>query len=163
MLGRLLEAYCVHRGIDISPVGSWLLQDPAVERGVEPDEWYVLGDAPDAERPDLAIEAIWTSGGIDRLEVHRKLAVRELWVWKAGVIAVFVLRGERYVEVQASELLPALDLVQLASFVDVHPMTRAVREYRAMTRAVREYRAALSERVRADRRWGRLPGEPGAA
>jgi hypothetical protein len=29
---------------------------------------------------------IWTSGGIDKLEVYRRLRVREVWIWKSGRI-----------------------------------------------------------------------------
>jgi hypothetical protein len=34
------------------------------------------------DRPDIAIEVIWTSGGIDKLEVYRKLGVREVWYYE---------------------------------------------------------------------------------
>jgi hypothetical protein len=40
------------------------------------------------------------------------------------------LRGGRYEAIPRSEVLPGLDLGQLASFVPIRPMTRAVRAYR---------------------------------
>jgi Uma2 family endonuclease len=94
----------------------------------------VLGDVPGPERCDLAIEVIWTSGGIDKLEVYRKLGVREVWIWRRGALEVFSLRGESYVALERSELLRGIDLVELARFVDRQPMTRAVKEYRAALR-----------------------------
>ena len=95
----------------------------------------MLGDSAEPERCDLAIEVIWTSGGLNKLEIYRKLDVREVWIWKAGKIQVHALRGDRYVAVERSELLPAIDLEQLLTFVDVKPMTRAVTQYREALRA----------------------------
>jgi Uma2 family endonuclease len=135
MIGRLVEAWCLEKGIDITPYGSWTLESKESERGVEPDECYVLGDADDPERCDLAIEVIWTSGGVDKLEVYRKLKVKEVWVWKSGAIQVFSLRGETYLLHDQSALLPGIDLPELLEFIDIRPMTRAVKEYCAALRA----------------------------
>jgi Uma2 family endonuclease len=134
MIGCLVEAYCMERGIDLTPYGSWTLESKEDERGVEPDECYVLGTHPEPERPDLAIEVIWKSGSIDKLEIYRKLRVREVWVWRKGVIGVFGLRDEAYQPLSQSEAIPGIDLDQLLAFASVHPMTQAVRDYRAALR-----------------------------
>lgn len=134
MIGRLLEAWCIDRGIDVTPLGSWTLENKAAARAVEPDECYVLGDNPEAQRPELAIEVIWTSGGIGKLEIYRKLDVREVWIWKKGTLVPYALREEKFEAITRSELFPELDLELLNRFVHVHPMTRAVREYRAALR-----------------------------
>ncbi|HEU4620176.1 MAG TPA: Uma2 family endonuclease [Gammaproteobacteria bacterium] len=79
-IGRLVEAWCLERNVEFTPYGSWTLKSKRDERGAEADECYVFGPNPKAKRrPDLAIEVVWTSGGIDKLEVYRKLGVRELW------------------------------------------------------------------------------------
>lgn len=134
MIGCLVEAWCLEKGIDISPYGSWTLENKEARRGAEPDECYVIGDNPDADRPDLAIEVIWTSGGIGKLEVYRKLGVREVWIWQNGKITSYVLRRDQYEATSRSELLPDLDFDQLIEFVGVYPMTKAVRAYRAALR-----------------------------
>jgi Uma2 family endonuclease len=131
MISRLVEAFCVERGIDISPYGSWTLESKEEERGVEPDECYVLGNNPEAERPDLAIEVIWKSGAIDKLEIYRKLRVREVWIWRKGAIAVYGLQNEACHRLEQSGVIPGIDLRQLLAFASIHPMTQAVREYRA--------------------------------
>jgi len=138
MVGRLVEAWCLENDIDITPYGSWTLENEESERGVEPDECYVLGDVPEPERCDLAIEVVWTKGVVDKLEVYRKLGVRELWIWKAERLQVLSLRNERYVALERSELLPGIDLEQLLQFASIKPMTRAVREYTAALRASRK-------------------------
>jgi Uma2 family endonuclease len=131
MIGCLVEAWCLERGTEITPYGSWTHESKEADRGIEPDECYVLGDNPQPERADLAIEVEWTRGAIDKLDVYRKLGVREVWIWKREGIEVFVLAGEHYTKTDASRLLPDLDLDLLLRFIDVRPMTRAAREYRA--------------------------------
>jgi len=130
MIGRLVEAWCMETGVGITPYGSWTHESKESERGIEPDECYVLGDDPQPERCDLAIEIIWTSGSINKLEIYRKLRVREVWIWKRGAISVFKLVGEQYEAIAASELLAGIDLPELLEFIEVRPMTRAVSEYR---------------------------------
>jgi Uma2 family endonuclease len=110
-LGRLLEVWAYEVGVQLEGYGSWTLKDSKEERGAEADECYTVGRVAesDDDRPDIAIEVIWTSGGINKLEVYRKLGVREVWFFKAGKLAFFALRGERYEELAASELLPNAD------------------------------------------------------
>ncbi|MFO0610482.1 MAG: Uma2 family endonuclease [Polyangiales bacterium] len=134
LFGRLVEAYADECDIALDGYGSWTLKDEAVARGVEADECYVLGD-PEADRPDLAIEVIWTSGGLDKLDLYAPLRVREVWFWEEGRISVHVLRGGAYVEAPRSEVLPGIDLALLARFVARTDQSAAVREYRAALRA----------------------------
>jgi len=130
LIGSLVEAWCIDRGIELMPYGSWTLKERKEERGVEPDECYVFGTEARA-RPQLAIEVEWTSGGLDKLEVYKRLGVGEVWHWRKGVIQVFVLEGDGYRESERSLVLPDLDLQLLASFLDRPTLTTAVREFRA--------------------------------
>jgi Uma2 family endonuclease len=56
LIGCLVEVWCLGRGIEFSPFGSWTLESKESARGVEPDECYVFGNVTDPARPDLAIE-----------------------------------------------------------------------------------------------------------
>ncbi len=134
IIGRLVEVWCLEHGVEFGTYGSWTLESEHHSRGAEPDECYVFGDVDAAERPDLAIEVVWTTGGINKLEVYRKLGVREVWYWRRGRIQPYVLRAERYHEVARSERFPELDIDQLAGFVERTPTSRAIREYRAALR-----------------------------
>ena len=138
MIGRLVEVYCLEHDIPFSTYGSWTLQSEDRSRGAEPDECYVFGDAAsaagDAERPHLAIEVVWTSGRIDKLDIYRKLDVREVWYWRKGRIQPYGLRGERYVPLEASEVLPGLDLHLLTGFIDSATTFDAIRGYREALR-----------------------------
>jgi Uma2 family endonuclease len=131
MIGRLVEGYCMEKGIGITPYGSWTHERKEADRGIEPDECYVIGDDPEPQRSDLAIEVEWTRGAINKLEVYQQLQVEEVWVWRKKRIEIFVLREGNYTPAKASTLLPEIDLDLLVRFIEVRPMTRAVTEYRA--------------------------------
>lgn len=131
-IGCLVEAWCLEKGVEFSPYGSWTLESKETQRAVEPDECYVFGDDPVGRPPGLAIEVIWTSGGLDKLEIYRKLGVREVWVWRRGRLAVHALRGESYQEIPASEVLPGIDLNQLLSCLDHPTASQAIRAYREL-------------------------------
>jgi Uma2 family endonuclease len=133
-IGRLIEIWCQERGIELDGVGSWTLKDKAVARGVEPDECWIFGPARKTARPDLAIEVIWTSGSINKLEIYRKLGVREVWIWRRGKLTAYVLRGETYEPVSESRVLPGIDLAQLTSVLDRPTATAAMDAYRELLR-----------------------------
>lgn len=133
-IGRLVEAYADERGLDINGYGSWTLKNALVERGLEPDECYVLG-ASRKEIPELAIEVVWTSGGLDKLEIYRALGVGEVWRWeRGGGITVHLLRDSHYEVAERSALLPDLDLRLLERFATTENQSQGVRDFRAALR-----------------------------
>jgi len=130
-ISHLVAVWCLEMGIEFSAYGSWTLEKKEAERGVEPDECYVFGVEPGAVRPHLAIEVIWTTGGLRKLDIYQKLGVQEVWFWRRGRIAVHVLNGEQYLEGAASSLLPGIDLVRMCQYLDRATTSQAIREYRA--------------------------------
>jgi Uma2 family endonuclease len=108
---QLIEAYLRVKRIRFYASGSATLGMKALAARKEPDESYCLVDRKSI--PDLAIEITVTSGGIDVLEIYRRIGVREIWFWENGAIAVYVLRSTGYELVRQSELLPDLDLRSL--------------------------------------------------
>ena len=134
-VGRLVEVWCLERGVEFTPYGSWTLTNEQAKRGAEADECYIFGPAPKRKkRPDVAIEVVWTSGGVDKLDVYRKLRVPEVWIWQEGRMQVHLLRGAHYRPAAASEALPGIDLDQLSSFLDRPTASQAIRDYRAALR-----------------------------
>lgn len=131
-LGMLVEAYAMARGIDLSPYGGWTLKSAPREAGAEPDECYIIGADQQKERPDLAIEVVWTSGGIDKLEIYRRLDVGEVWFWKAGRISVHVLADGHYVSAERSGIFPGLDLELVCTLLERPTAMQAVRALREM-------------------------------
>jgi Uma2 family endonuclease len=131
-LGRLVEAYALVRGIDLSPYGSWTLRHAAKASGLEPDECYIIGSDQRAERPDLAIEVVWTSGGIDKLEIYRRLGVPEVWVWRDGLITIHALHGDAYEVALESTQLSGIDVRELGACLEHPTVMQAVRAYRKL-------------------------------
>lgn len=131
MLARLLEAYAEERDLVLNGFGSTTFRKRAKERGLEPDECYVLQTRKTSpRRPDIAIEVVLTSWLLDKLEVYRGLEIPEVWVWSDGRVDVHILVNDRYELRDRSALLPELDLDLLASFVARRDQVQAVKEYR---------------------------------
>lgn len=131
-LGRLIETYALERGIELSPYGSWTLRSEPRQGGIEPDECFIVGTDQSAERPDLAIEVVWTSGGLDKLDVYRRLGVAEVWQWRGGAIAIFLLGDDGYARSPRSRCFPELDVGLLATYLDYPTVTQAIRAFRAV-------------------------------
>jgi len=136
---RLLEAWAEETGIQLEGVGSWTLKSSRDERGAEPDECYTVGrvvgaDEDDGDCPDIAIEVIWTSGGLDKLEIYRKLGVREVWFYERGTLKFFALRDENYEECLRSALLPGADPDLFLRCMAEPSQVAAVRALRAALR-----------------------------
>ena len=141
-LARLFEAWAEEMGVEIDGVGSWTVKDRDVERGAEPDECYVLGVVDQATKaPDIAIEVVKTSGGINKLEIWRLLGAREVWFWHRGALSFHHLRGHRYIRATRSALVPKLDPALLTRFMlSGGSQTEAVRSLRRALRASRKKR-----------------------
>lgn len=133
-INLLLFVWAEENGFDLEPTGSWTLKNRLKAAGAEPDECWVVGDRPNATRPDLALEVIHKHGDLDKLEVYRRLGVREVWFWMKGALTVHVLHPRGYARATRSALFPALDLKQLADFVRHPSRARAPRLYRAALR-----------------------------
>lgn len=121
-IGDLLLIYFLETDTEYFPMGSTTLKKPAQQAGGEPDESYCIGT--DKEFPDLAIEVIVTSGSINRLELYRRLGVREVWFWQKNRLALYHKREDNpaqfvetagYEPIQQSEVLPDLDLELLTT------------------------------------------------
>jgi len=126
-LGQLLEIYMRVKNIRFYGRGSTTIGTKELGARKEPDESYCLGTRKPV--PDLAIEVIVTSGGIDTLEIYRRVGVSEVWFWQDGVISVYCLRPTGYDLVSKSELLPELDLRSLEFYSRMADQYDAVNDF----------------------------------
>ena len=134
-LARLLEAYAEERGIELNGYGSWTVKSAKDKLGAEADECYVVGlRNAQPTIPDIAIEVVWTSGGIDKLEVYRGLGVPEVWFWQNGALRFYLLHDQAYFPGARSRLLPDLDPALIARCMGEPSQTQAVRALRAALR-----------------------------
>ncbi|MGI8935711.1 MAG: Uma2 family endonuclease [Phormidesmis sp.] len=123
-IAALLELYLLSAGFDFTPTGSMTLESEASSVKREADESYKLRS--NSSRPDLAIEVVVSSGGIDKLEAYKRLKMTEVWFWEDGVLELYHLRaGEAssiengvsqlyYEKIIASEEVKGIDLALLS-------------------------------------------------
>ncbi len=125
--GYLVAAYCTELGIAWTSYRSWTLKDETREAGLEPDDCFIFGDDPESkDRPELAIEVVWTHGDLDKLEIYRRLGISEVWFWIRDAITVHVLGESGYRVSDRSAYLPTVDLAALCRFAQVTPTSAAV-------------------------------------
>ncbi len=143
-IGDLLLVYFLETDTEYYPKGSTTFRQQEHRSGTEADESYCIGT--DKAVPDLAIEVVVTSGGLNRLEVYSRLQVPEVWFWHHDGFSLYHLREETpstfiqtygYEEITHSELLPHLDVDLLAAYVR-HPNPLA---------AAKEFRKSLQEKL----------------
>ena len=134
IISRLIEAFAEEADLDLNGYGSATFRQEATARGLEPDECYTLGLL--EETPDIAIEIVLTSGGIDKLSVYQGLGVQEVWFWENQVFSLYSLidSDAGYEPIENSRLLPQLDLALLSQFVDQPSQTKAVKAFRQALR-----------------------------
>lgn len=133
-IGHFIEAFCSERAIAWSSYRHWLLDDESEEAGAEPDECYIFGRDQSADRPALVIEVVWTSGGLNKLEVYRRLGVGEVWFWKRDSISVHVLGPSGYEARDRSACLPDIDLSLFCRLARHEIVSDAVDEFREILR-----------------------------
>lgn len=131
-IARLLGVYFEETRTRFYGLGSTTFREGMKARGVEPDTCFCIGS--EKEFPDLAVEVVETSGGINKLEVYKGLGVPEVWFWKKGQFEVYCLRDEDYEKVSVSELFPNFDLNLLATYVQNPEPLDAVIEFREKVR-----------------------------
>jgi len=142
-IGDLLLIYFLETNTEYFPMGSTTLRRPDRQAGGEPDESYCIGM--DKNFPDLAIEVIVISGSINRLELYRRLGVREVWFWQSvgeasrneNHLAIYHRREDTqfaatagYEPIARSELLPDLDMELLTRCLQNPNPLAAARAFR---------------------------------
>jgi Uma2 family endonuclease len=130
-IAALLELYLLAAGFDFTPTGSMTLESETGKVKREADESYKL--SPGRMRPDLAIEVVFSSGGIDKLAAYQRLKISEVWFWDDGVLALYHLRGEgdqlHYEQITQSEALQGIDLELLSRCILMVNHVEAIRTF----------------------------------
>lgn len=128
-IAALVELFLLMAGFDFIPTGSMTLESEAGAVKREADESYKL--TPESVRPDLAIEVVFTSGGINKLAAYERLRIPEVWFWEDGVLAMYHLRGTeeslRYERIDESESLAGLDIALLSRCITLVNHVEAVK------------------------------------
>lgn len=126
-VSMLIEAYLRQKHIRFYMRGSATIGKKRDKTRREPDESYNLGTK--KQIPDLIVEITVISGGINKLEIYKRLGVPEVWFWEDGFLSVYRLQDNEYTKVTKSALLPDLDLDLLARYSRIADQYDAIEEY----------------------------------
>lgn len=131
MIARLVELFCLERDIPLYGYREMTMRSEEKECGLEPDEWYRRGS--DGRPPHVALEVIVSNPLLDKLEVYRRLGIREIWVYVAAKHAFdfLALRNDQYEKIATSELIPELDFSRILHYLqhpDQHDALKAFRD-----------------------------------
>jgi Uma2 family endonuclease len=116
VIALLLGIFLVEKDIEFEPTGS-MDQQKEGEAFIQADQSYCIGASKPI--PDLSIEVIVTSGGINKLARYKALGVPEVWFWEDGIFSVYRLRTEGYQRIARSEIPELTDF-------DFNLLTRCV-------------------------------------
>ncbi|MCA2548726.1 MAG: Uma2 family endonuclease [Microcystis sp. M53BS1] len=128
-IASLLEIYLEFLGLDFTPTGSITLENEFEKVKREGDKSYELGA--NRKHPDLVIEVVVSSGGINKLEAYKRLQIPEVWFWMNDELLFYSLGNEGYEAVSKSQLLPSLDVDLLMRCIGIENHAQALREFRS--------------------------------
>jgi Uma2 family endonuclease len=109
IIGYLVTTFLAEKGIFFKPTGAMTQEKEGVV-SAQADESYCIGSVKTI--PDLSIEVVFTSGGINKLDRYKALGVPEVWFWEDGVLTLYHLLGSNYERINRSRL-PALETLNL--------------------------------------------------
>ncbi|MGC1246177.1 MAG: Uma2 family endonuclease [Spirulinaceae cyanobacterium] len=131
-ISSLLDIYLEIANINYTPTGSMTLESETGLVKREADLSYELNEG--REYPDLVVEVVVTSGGIDKLEAYKRLNIPEVWFWEAGSLSIYALEKVEakigYRRLETSKCLPRLDINLFKKYVELPNHLQAVREFR---------------------------------
>ncbi len=128
-LSTLLDAFLEFEEIDHTPTGSMTLENELENVRREADLSYEIEgnlETRSLNIPDLAIEIVVTSGGLNKLAAYQKLQIPEVWFWQNDRISLHFLKDDRsgYDPILQARILPTLDLDLLHECLAIknHPL-----------------------------------------
>jgi Uma2 family endonuclease len=134
----LLAFYCVENGLELYDTGSTTREKLETEVSLQPDTSYFIGGTEGKDYPDLAIEVIFTSGNIKKLQQYKEIGIKEVWFWKNEKLSLYRLRGDGYEQIAQSHFFPELDIDLLLRCTLIHLYEKSI------TRAINEFRKGIS-------------------
>ncbi len=148
LLSRLLETLTEELNIAIASAGSTTFKRQRLERGLEPDECFYIGnesqvrgqlslDLTEDPPPDLAIEVDISHSSIDRMEIYARLEVPEVWRWEQDQLQFWQLQEGQYSPVETSPTFPQISTATLMEFMtllNTVDETTIIRRFRAWVR-----------------------------
>jgi Uma2 family endonuclease len=128
-IATFLEDFFFEHEFVIMPRGQATMRLALKQAGAEPDESWCIG--PERKFPDLVLEIALSSGGIRKLDVYKRFAIPEVWIWRRNRLEVYVLgsTGE-YQNALRSQVVPGLDIPLLERCVGITDWRKAKTAFR---------------------------------
>jgi Uma2 family endonuclease len=116
VISSLLDFFFLHFTIKVTPTGS-VTQEQEGVASAQADDSFCFGEVKPI--PDLAIEVIFTSGSIAKLQRYQALGVPEVWFWEDGLFTLHRLGENGYIRIDKSQIpeLEKLDIELLSRCV----------------------------------------------
>lgn len=137
IIGMLIELFCLEMAIEFEPTGS-MTQEREGEVSLEADESYCFGTSKSI--PDLAIEVVLSSGGLEKLQRYQILGISEVWFWQDGMFSLYRFQDGKYDRITRSEIpeLTSLDIDLLTRCVLMAETSRltAANEFRKAIKSI---------------------------
>lgn len=111
----LINAYCRKYGIKYFALGSSDIKKPPIA-GKQPDASYCFET--EKEIPDLAVEVVFSSGGMADLNKYQALNVREVWFWQQNQLKIYQLKNGKYSSSTISINLTQLQVKLLSQYIN---------------------------------------------
>jgi Uma2 family endonuclease len=131
LLARMVDVLTEELDVPDAGADPDTLKRQDLEKGVEPDHCYYLGDHAEVIQrktriemgidppPDLVIEADLTRSSVDRLAIFAALGIHEVWRFADGSVEIHVLNATKsYRTAAASDHFPSLTVDELIEFVE---------------------------------------------
>lgn len=128
-IGLLVAVFAEETKGDLYGAGSTTFGREDLERGFEPDACFYVQNAEHVRGkrridlgvdppPNLVIEIDITSPSLDKFPIYARTSIPEIWRHDGERLAIFELRGEEYIEVAGSKILPPLTSEALSRFIE---------------------------------------------
>lgn len=132
--------------LDYESYGSTTWRQQAEQAGLEPDNCFyfqnearVRGklkfDLNQDPPPDLALEIDNTSKSLNRFPIYARLGIPEIWCYDTGILSIYLLQQNQYVQAKQSRVFPSLNIQDLPRLIESQrdngrlALRRAVREW----------------------------------
>ncbi len=122
LVSDLIKALLEELDLDFISLGSTTFKNEQMLRGIEPDNcFYIKNEALVRNKkrldlavdppPDLALEIDVTSR--THPNIYAALGVPELWRFENGILTIYILQNQQYLETQFSPTFPNLPLTEI--------------------------------------------------
>lgn len=149
-IGDTVKDIAEQLDLEYESYGSTTWRNRAKEAGIEADNcFYFQNEIAVRGRidlnlehdppPDLALEIDVTSKSLGRFPIYARLGVPEIWCYDSGILHLYRLQQDEYIEVSQSQIFPSLPIQTLPQLIEQHRQTGRLSLRRAVRAWVQQF------------------------